>query len=500
MRREIVSCIFCIAGLVFSVTATLGEEIRAAPERPPAPEAQAAHLPRDSITQHSVSIGGRQLAYKATAGTLPLLNAKGEVSAQVFYSAYVAENSGKRPLTFAFNGGPGASGAFLHLAALGPKILPFNDNGSQPVLPVRFEDNQASWLSFTDLVFIDPVGTGYSRATHEADAGKEFWGVDKDADSIADFIRIYLARAGRGLDPVFLAGESYGGFRSALLADRLLGMGIQVKGTIMISPALDFSMLHGNAYTILPTSFALPSLTAANVEMRDGPAAPLDLVHEAEGYARTAYLLHLSDAIKRDDAATAALARFTGLDPDIVARHHGRITASLFVREYQRRTDRALSRYDATVSVPLPQPSERDRFDPILDGAIAILGPAAVTYFDKELQFRSDLDYRTLNREIGDHWDFGTKPSQQGYAGSLDELQKARTRNPALAIMIAHGYTDLVTPYAMSAYLVAQLDPIETAAPIQMHVYRGGHMMYLRPASRAELGKDAQRFYEDALK
>ena len=232
--------------------------------------------------------------------------------------------------------------------------------------------------------------------------------------------------------------------------------------------------------------------------MRDGPKAPLDAAHEAETYARTAYLTHLAEGLKNDPAVVAKLSEFTGLDADKVAKHHGRVSTDLFVREYEQRTDRALSRYDATVSVPAPRPEDNEHFDPILDGAVTALRPAAVTYLRQELGFHTDTEYRLLNRGVSGHWDFGTKPSRQGFAGSLDDLEKARMRNRALKFLIVHGYTDLVTPYAASQYLIGQLRPIEGAAPIDLHVYRGGHMMYLRPSSRAELTRDARRLYEES--
>ncbi len=471
----------------------------------PAPQARAAmedpsaQIPPDSITQHSISLGGQKLSYAATAGSLPLLGAKGEIAARVFYISYTLDGASGRPVTFAFNGGPGSSAAFLHMGAIGPRIVPFRENGAEPVLPIQIADNPNSWLAFTDLVFIDPVGTGYSRtAASGEEALRAYWGTDRDADSIADFVRIYLARNGRELSPVFLAGESYGGFRAALLSDKLLAKGLRLKGAILISPALEFSVLRGDEYALLPLVMALPSLTAANCEMRDGPKGALDAVHDAEVYAQTTYLLHLIDGLKRDDQVISTLARFTGLDPAIIARYHGRADPWVFFREYQRRTDRALSAYDATVSVPLQKPADFDHFDPILDGAVSVLSPATTRYLRQELGFHTDLEYRVLNREISAHWDFGIKPGQQGFAGSLEDLQKARVRNPALKILIAHGYTDLVTPYSMSRYLIGQLRPIEGAAPVGLRVYRGGHMMYLRPASRAELSADARAFYETA--
>jgi carboxypeptidase C (cathepsin A) len=455
----------------------------------------ASELPADSVTQHTITLGGQQLSYKATAGTLLLTGPKGEAAAKIFYVSYTVDTGSRRPLTFAFNGGPGAAAAFLHLGALGPRIVPFKDNGAAPVQPVHLTDNSDSWLAFTDLVFIDPVGTGFSRATGGNDAAKAYWGVDKDIASLADAVRLYLSRNGRELSPIYLAGESYGGFRAAQLSDRLLAMGFQLQGAVMISPALEFSVLWGEDYSLLPLTFALPSLAAANSELRGGPDAPLDSVREAEIFARTSYLVHLAEGLKRDEAVISALSKFTGLDPEIVARQHGRVPARVFLREYLKQNGRTLSHYDATVSVPVPRPSKHYAFDPILDGAVAALAPAASSYIAKELGFRTSLEYRLLDRQVSGQWDFGLKPGQQGYAGSLEELEKARVRNPELKIFIAHGYTDLVTPYSMSRYLVSQLRPIEGTAPIEFRVYRGGHMMYLRPASRNALTGDARGIF-----
>ncbi len=467
MRKLNLSRFLCILLLLVPLHAYAKD----GPHSPQAAQAKAdgdqgaQQLPPDSETQHAITLGGQQLAYKATAGSLPLFGEKGEVAAKIFYVSYVLDNVPGRPVTFAFNGGPGASAAFLHMGAMGPRVVPFRENGAEPVSPVQLVDNPDSWLAFTDLVFVDPVGTGYSRAAGGGEDGEHaFWGVEKDADSLTEFVNLWLARNGRELAPVYLAGESYGGFRAALLSDRLLAKGVQVKGAILISPALEFSMLRDGELGLLPLTFALPSLTAAHIEMRDGPKASLDAVREAETYARTRYLVHMAEGLKRDDAVNAKLAAFTGLDANIIAKHHGRVSASLFMREYEKREDRALSHYDATVSVPVPRPEDHLHFDPILDGAVTALGPAIVKYLREDLGFRTDLEYRLLNRETSGHWDFGTKPSRQGYAGSLDDLEKARVRNGQLKIFIAHGYTDLVTPYAMSQYLVDQLRPIEGAA------------------------------------
>jgi carboxypeptidase C (cathepsin A) len=461
---------------------------------------QATGLPPDAVSWHSVKAGTNQLTYSAVAGTLPLFGAKAEVTANIFYTAYRGgEDATNRPITFVFNGGPGAASAFLQLGAMGPRAIQFTANGAAALKPVQLVDNPDTWLDFTDLVFVDPVGTGYSRTTAGTDeADRAFHGVDKDADAMANFIQLYLTRTSRELSPVFLAGESYGGFRCILLADRLLRVGIAVRGLALVSPAIEFSMLRGDRYALLPLALTLPSIAAAHFEMRDGIGTPLDGLREVENFASTSYLSHLVSGLKSSVEIDDKLARYTGLPAKVIQRGGGRVTTDLFLREYQENNDRALSSYDATVSVALPR-NEQVRFDPILDGAVTVLAPAFSQYARVELGYRTDLQYRLLNREISGHWDFGTTATRQGFAGSLDELQRARTQNPSLGVLIIHGFTDLVTPYSISRYLIDQTPPIESARPIEFRVYRGGHMMYLRPDSRTALRADARGFYGRVL-
>lgn len=461
----------------------------------------------DSTTRHELQVGGRRLDYTATAGTLPLSGAKGEVTAHVFYTAYTSEagdsdkGGGTRPVTFAFNGGPGAASAFLHLGALGPRVVPFDDKGALALMPVRLTDNPDTWLPFTDLVFVDPVSTGYSRATGGDEEAKEkFYGVEKDAASLTDFIRLYLARSGRPTAPVVLVGESYGGFRVALLAKRLLKAGMDLRGVIMISPAIEFFLVRGDKLMLLPNVMTLPSIAAANAEL-SGAADLEKIVAEAEVFARSRYLVHLAAGIKDDPEINAELARLTGLSVEHIARHHGRVSVGDFRRSWLRSHDRLLSLYDGAVSIPVPRPAgDHHHTDPILDRATAVLTPAFVSYARAELGYRSDLEYHLLNRGVGGKWDYGTSAARQGFAGALDDLQEARTLRPALKVLIAGGYTDMVTPFAASRFLVDQLDPIEGAAPVEVKTYRGGHMMYLRAPSRQALAADARAMYAAALK
>jgi carboxypeptidase C (cathepsin A) len=469
---------------------------------PPTAKAEVSRLyPADAVTRRTLQQGATRLAYTATAGTLPLTGAKGEVAAHVFFVAYTLDGKGpERPITFVFNGGPGAASAYLHLGAIGPRVVSFSADGATALQPVQLADNPDTWLDATDLVFVDPVATGYSRSAAGTDeADRAYFGADKDADAMADVIRLYLTRNGRTLAPVFLAGESYGGFRAALLAGRLAGGGVSLKGVHLISPALEFSMLRGNRYALLPLALALPSIAATHLERRDGIQGSLDSLREVERFARSTYLVHLAAGMKPDPEIDRALAGYTGLAPDVIASQLSRVSVRTFTHEYEKDGNRVLSRYDATVSVPVPRRSDI-RFDPILDGAVTVLTPAFTQYARVELGYRTDLEYRLLNREVSGRWDFGTSATRQGFAGSMDELQKARAHIRTLGVLITHGYTDLVTPYGVSQYLIDQLAPIDGARPIELKVYRGGHMMYLRPTSRAAMAADARAFYGSPVK
>jgi carboxypeptidase C (cathepsin A) len=346
-------------------------------------------------------------------------------------------------------------------------------------------------------VFVDPVATGYSRSTAGTpEANREFFGIDKDADALTDFVRLYLTRGGREFSAIFLAGESYGGFRAVLITERLLREGFAVRGAVLISPALEFSVLRANPHTVVPLALVLPSLAATHAELSGD--ARFAVRAEVERFARTQYLLSLAAGSKPDAQIDRALTRYTGLGLDVIERLNHSVSAADFSREYRQQTDRMLSFYDATVSVPVPR-GGGVRFDPILDAAAQVLGPAFTHYARDELGYRTDMPYWLLNREVSGQWDYGTSATHQGFAGSLDTLQKARTMNPALGVLIANGLTDLVTPYAVSPYLVDQLAPLVGGRPIELAVYPGGHMMYLRPASRRELTDSARAFYRSIL-
>ena len=468
-----------------------------------------ALLPSPATSEHSVAVAGRTLDYEAQAGTVALLDGSGAETAKVFYVAYSAKPGGgagpgapARPVTSVFNGGPGAASAYLNLGALGPRLLVTSAAGEFLPPPQQLADNPDTWLDVTDLVFVDPPETGYSRVAPGQDA-KSSWGVDQDASAMGTFIRLYLLQANRMSSPVFLAGESYGGFRAALLAKTLQqDIGIMPRGLVLISPALEFSFLQPDEFEPLHWSFELPAMAAVELNRQGvrGPDFGARLA-EVEEYALSDYLVATASGLEAGrDAASGAVARFTGLPIELVRQHFGRVPLPVFAKEFDRAEGKVLSRYDGTVTTAdiAPKSDRPGTPDPILDRSVPVVTAAFVDYVRNELNYRTDISYRLLNGEAARSWDYGNSPTRQGYAGVLDALQEARALNPALQVLIAHGYTDLITPYMMSRYLVRQLPTLPGAKPIVMRVYEGGHMMYLRPASRAALKHDVAALYSAA--
>jgi carboxypeptidase C (cathepsin A) len=473
----------------------------------PEPKAEDADAPAPpTVTHHSISLGGIDVPYSARIGMLPLRDDNDKTTASIFYVAYSREpQDTKRPITFVFNGGPGAASAYLHLGTIGPKIVEVNEKGELLGPPPRLTVNDASWIDFTDLVFVDPVGTGYSRVA-EGKSESDFWGVEQDTQALADFIRRFLIDANRMSSPVFLTGESYGGFRGVTITRALQKTkGISPSGLVLISPALEFALLHGEDYFPLPWALALPSYAAVNLESagvtgREQLAAALK---EAERYALSDYLVQLASGAEEGGAAASEqVAELTGLPVDVVRRNFARIPPSIFIKEFARAHGQVLSRYDGSVSGPDPNPASAwpRGPDPVLDATVPLWSNAFVQYAQGELGYQTDATYRLLNREVRPKWDFGTSPTRQGYAGALRDIQQARAANRALEVMIATGYTDLITPYMVPSYLVKQLSPLDGASPITIEDYPGGHMLYLRAESRRALKRDVEAMYERALK
>jgi carboxypeptidase C (cathepsin A) len=502
MRPVVRTLAIGLALLALAPTASLG-----APEAPPPPKGERhSLLPPPQTTDQSIEIRGRPVEYQARAGALSLVAGNGKITGDVFYVSYqlhadqASHPVSRRPITFVFNGGPGASSAYLHLGALGPRVLATAADGRFLPSPQKIIDNPDTWLELTDLVFVDPVGTGYSREAPGQEASS-FWGINQDAASIGEFIRLFLAQTGRTESPVFLAGESYGGFRAALLAKTLQeDVGISPSGVVLISPALEFALVRPDEFDLLHLALELPSLAAVRLQ-RDGVtgAALRERLADVERYALGDYLVALASGLAPGGrAASERVAEITGLPIDLVERNFARVSTRLFAKEFARARGNVLSPYDGMIETGDVAPHDQGSLgpDPILDRSVSVLTSAFTDYVRDELGFRTDLSYRLLNGEISRRWDYGIGPSRQGYAGVMDDLQTARSLNPDMGILIVNGYTDLVTPYMTSRYLVGQVLSLPGARPIRAAVLQGGHMMYFRTDSRKALKEIAAEIYQ----
>jgi carboxypeptidase C (cathepsin A) len=460
--------------------------------QPPAGKGILRLLPADSVTDHAIDTAQGKLAYTATAGTLAFYDQSGEQSAAVFYTAYVAKNGApNRPLTFAFNGGPGAASAFLHLGLVGPRVLDMGPNGRDPA-QAALHDNPDTWLRFTDLVLIDPIGTGWSR-TRMPDDAKHFWNVRSDADSMAKAVALYVAKNNRAGSPKYLLGESYGGFRAAKTARALeKEQGIAVSGIVMLSPMLEGWLTFGDDQSALRAALQLPSLAATELERKG--AFSREALAAAEKFAMTDYLTTLAGSPPQGEAAHAFYARvaqISGLPLDVVTKARGFITDA-FIKTL--RSGKIVSRYDANFAVDDPYPELRSShgLDPILDSLARAYGGAFAAYARNELGFKTPMTYQLLANDVTRHWDWHGGRVQ---ASAENELRVLLSFTPSLRLLVAHGLSDMVTPYAMSRYALEHLPPVEPPGRVALKLYRGGHMLYLDPASRKAFSRDAAVFY-----
>lgn len=470
------------------------------PATPPAP-------PADRIveTKHTVTINGVEISYTATAGVIIMkeevekdgVSSGEQARAGIFFVAYTRDgvtDLNRRPITFAFNGGPGSSSVWLHLGLFGPQRVLMSDEGWPLPPPGRFVLNQYSLLDVSDLVFIDPVSTGYSRVV-AGESAKQFHDFRKDIESVGDFIRLYTGRYGRWLSPKYLAGESYGTTRAAGLAGYLQERhGLYLNGLILISAVLHFQTLsfdHGND---LPYMLFLPAYTAtAFYHRRLEPELQRDLVatlRAAEAFALGDYALALLQGDRLDDSGieriATQLARYTGLSRDYIIRSHLRIRDDRFVKELLRDRQRTVGRLDSRFTgYDRDAVGETAEYDPSL---AAITGPytaALNDYVRTQLGFHSDLPYEILTERV---WPWSFNDHQNRYVDVAETLRRAMHRNPALRVHVASGYYDLATPYFATRYTLSHLglDPV-LRGQISESFYPAGHMMYIHEPSLAAL-------------
>ena len=445
------------------------------------------HLPPDSTTRQTVALPGRSLDFTAIAGSIRLFDDKGEGQADITYTAYqlAGAEPATRPVTFLFNGGPGAASAYLQFGAAGPWRLPLTGGAAVASASPDLVPNAETWLDFTDLVFIDPVGTGYSRfVASGSDVRKRFFSIDGDVDSLALTIRRWLEKYGRLRSPKFVAGESYGGIRGPKIVRNLqIQQGVGVRGLILISPLLDFREFDGSS--LLQYVARLPTMAAVAREAKGAVTRP-DLA-DVEQYARGEFL---ADLVKgtADSAATNRLsdrvAALTGIDPAVSRRLAGRFGVSEFRREFDRNSGKVTGRYDASVTGfdPYPDSSVSHFNDPSGEPLAAPLTSAAVDLLTRKLNWRPDGSYQLLSNAVERAWNFGggIDPPQ-----SVSQLREILALDPKLKLLIGHGLFDLATPYFSSQIQLDQLPAFASPPRVKLVVYPGGHMFYTRDDARA---------------
>ena len=451
-------------------------------------------MPEDSTTKHTISVRGKTLAFTATAGSLRLFNERGDPQADIVYTAYQLDGTEARtrPITFVFNGGPGASSAYLQLGCAGPWRLSIEGDGAISSASADLKPNAETWLDFTDLVFIDPVGTGYSRfVSTDDDVRKHFFSVDGDVNALSVAIRRYLEKTDRLLSPKFIVGESYSGIRGPKIVRELqTQQGVGVKGLILVSPLFDFREFSGTS--LLQYVISLPSMAAIAREAKH-PVTRADMA-DVETYARGDFLADLVKG-QADKEATTRLAdrvsALTNIDQTVTRRLAGRLDISEFRREFDRREGKVTGRYDGSVLGVDPDPDSSDSHfsDPSGDTLIAPLTSAAVDLTTRTLNWRPEGPYHLLNGSVERSWDFGRglSPTQ-----SITQLRQILALDPKLKLLVGHGLFDLATPYFGSKIWLDQLPAYASPDRVKLAVYPGGHMFYSREASRQAFRAEAE--------
>jgi carboxypeptidase C (cathepsin A) len=455
-------------------------------------------FPADASVKQVTHVAGKTLSYTATVGSIPVRDEKGKKVAEVVFTSYVLDGPHdlNRPVTFAFNGGPGAASVYLNLGAIGPKRVQFGAQGDGPSDPARLEDNPGTWLDFTDLVFIDPVGTGFSRSLVDKDETKKrFYSIKPDIEYLSRVVYDWLVKNGRMASPKYVAGESYGGFRAPKITYYLqTTLGVGVSGMVMVSPYLEPPADQAGDFSPMPWISTLPSMTAANYE-RQGKALSPEQMADVEAYTRGQFVVDLLKG-RSDPAAVTRIVdkvtAYTGLDREFVQRSGGRIEGFAFLRELYRKQGRIGSWYDSNVTQedPFPWAPDNRRGDPILESIIAPTTSAMVDFDTRVVGWKFDGRYNALSADVGENWEKGVELQE-----ATTDLRKAIATDPKMKVLIAHGYDDLSCPYFISRLVVDDMPAGADAARVQLHVYPGGHMFYSRPGSQASFRRDVMSVF-----
>ena len=508
--RSTVNMLFFLALLLF-VSATYPQSSATKPEgKDPKASQKDAPVPKEEsvVTQHSVTINGQVIKYTATVGTLLLKEEQGKAKASVFFIAYTkndGKRKGARPITFSFNGGPGSSSVWLHLGVLGPKRVYMNDQGFAPSPPYHLVDNDHSLLDETDLVFIDPVSTGYSRAVPGEDP-KQFHGVKQDIESVGDFIRLYTTRFERWDSPKFLIGESYGTTRAAGLSGYLQNRhGMYLNGIMLISSILDFQTARFDPGNDLPYILFLPTYTAtAWYHHRLSDTLQQDFrktLTEAQEFAQNEYALALMKGAELGDdekkQIVTKLAKYTGLSPQFIEDSNLRVPIFRFVKELLRADRLTVGRLDSRFTgIDRDAAGENFEYDPSYAAIQGSFTGTLNAYVRHDLGFKSDLPYEILTGRVRP-WNF--KNYENRYVNVAETLREAMTKNRNLKLFVANGYYDLATPFFATLYTINHLglEP-ELQGNVTMGYYEAGHMMYIHRPSLVQLKHDLANFIQSS--
>ena len=460
------------------------------------------------VTHHQTTLNGKTLNYTATAGRLPLKRADGKIEAEMFFVAYTLDGQdvGKRALTFAFNGGPGSASVWLHMGALGPKRVVLQSNGFMPAAPYRLEDNPDSLLDRSDIVMVDAMATGYSRASN-AELTKKYIGLKGDVQAFGEFIRLYLSRYERWSSPLFLLGESYGTTRAAGLSGYLADHGIAFNGVTLLSMAVDFQTLEWNNSNDLPYFLLVPTFSMIAAYHHKLPA---DLTADLTGTRAEVVRWSLNDyalALAKGDAMSAdehrkiaeQLARYTGLRPEVIEEHNLRIDVPTFTHELLLDQKLVTGRLDGRFTSP--NPGNERYYDPTSAAILPPYNSAFNNYLRTELNYQIDMPYRVFayDEPAFQKWDWGN--AEEGFPSTANSLRGAMIKNPYMKVLVMEGHYDLATPFAAANWT---MDHLNLDAPYRQNIsyatYNSGHMVYVDRAEHDKMKKDLVEFMEKCLK
>lgn len=452
-------------------------------------------LPPEAHTQQSMQLDGKTLKYTVTVGALPTRDKDGKIVGEVVVTAYTVEGE-NRPVTFALNGGPGASSVYLNFGAIGPKHMQVGNEGDSPSDPPVLKDNPGTWLDFSDLVFIDPIGTGFSRATVPEDQAKKlFYSATPDIEYLSRIIYDWLVKNDHLGSRKYLVGESYGGFRGPRIAYYLQSqIGVAMNGVVLVSPYLNPTIEDDGDLSPIPWMMTLPPITAAHLERENKltPQAMADVIAYTEGEYATTLIKGRADP----DAQQKMIARvteMTGLDPQFVKYSGGRLDTEAYLREVHREKGELGSVYDSNVTSfdPFPFSPDQRANDPILASIVAPLTTAMVDFVTRVVGWKVDARYNALSYDVNRLWDRGEDLNK----GSVPQLRQAVAADPKLRVLIVHGWNDLSCPFMGSILTVDQMPVMGDPSRVAVREYPGGHMFYTRESSRLELRKDVMDMY-----